>query len=549
MIRYIREPNFETLWYHPNGLSENAVLIMSGTQGGMLSAINDSMSEIMDSWMRNRIVPLSSTRSWSVGLGANKVTVYEYNSDIKGRIEVGPGEPLPAVTDALQNAFRPKNPDFWERSRKGEIVCSTMYANNLLLDSTTSHTPPSEGWERGSNNWQGKANLLKLLDACGFTVLSENHKVKNFNMTGVAFRTPLGIFVASNVRWREDYTIKGVVQYENAQTLGFDTQDVLSQLYAHVNDPSVYEFDSELITKSMAEANTGQLDLLTTLGELPETINGIMTQLRRVLNFTKNACDKEKTILRLATNRKRKKHEVGRKAAYLNSKEQRQAAQATNDAVAEVWMTWRYEIMPSIYTLVDYGNMIANLNAVYKTTREYNNREIDVPKVEGWTCNTETQTVKDNVFIKDRYSLSSLLEDLSKVLTFNAVITGWELVKRSFVLDWFFNIGEFLASMVGYQHYQQRVASYSFKAKYDLTYTHDETGCKVYIWGSCYKRILIDPGAYLNLSARYDMNWKRYLDSVAMTWPLLKKQWNTISYDESIRFNRIKVIKGKRYRK
>ena len=52
------------------------------------------------------------------------------------------------------------------------------------------------------------------------------------------------------------------------------------------------------------------------------------------------------------------------------------------------------------------------------------------------------------VFIKDRYSLSSLLEDLSKVLTFNAVITGWELVKRSFVLDWFFNIGEFLASMV-----------------------------------------------------------------------------------------------------
>lgn len=103
--------------------------------------------------------------------------------------------------------------------------------------------------------------------------------------------------------------------------------------------------------------------------------------------------------------------------------------------------------------------------------------------------------------------------------------------------------------MFGYQHYQQRVASYSFKAEYDLKYIHDKTGCEVRIWGRCYKRILIEPGSYLNLSARFNMNLVRYLDSVAMLWPLLKKQWNKLSYDESIRFNRIKVVKGKRYRK
>ena len=547
MIRYIREPNFETLWYHPNGLSELAVLCTSDSS--MTKSLNKMMSDTMNGWMRDRIVPLSSTYSWTYRPANEWVTVYEYNSDIKGRIDVGSGQPLPVVTDAIQNAYRPKNPEFWERSRKGEIVCSNMHANNLLLDSTTSVTQPTSGWSRGSNNWQGMEKLKMLLEACGFPILSNFHKVINFNAEGVAFRTPLGIFVASNVRWSEDFTVNGVSKHENAQTLGFDTQDVLSQLYAHVNDPSVYEFDSELITKSMAEANQGQLDLLTTLGELPETINGIMTQLQRVFNFTKNACDKEKTILRLATNRKRKKHEVGRRAAYLNSKEQRQASQATIDAVAEVWMTWRYEIMPCIYTLVDYGDAIANLNMVYKTTREFNVRQIAVPKVAGWTCSTETQSIKDNVFIKDRYSLETLLGDLSKVLTFNAVITGWELIKRSFVLDWFFNIGEFLASMFGYQHYQQRVASYSFKAEYDLKYIHDETGCEVRIWGRCYKRILIEPGDYLNLSARFDMNLVRYLDSVAMLWPLLKKQWNKLSYDESIRFNRIKVVKGKRYRK
>lgn len=525
MIRYVSNLSFGSLWFHPEGLGGNASKVLT-LSDPVNTSIRQRLNKKLADLMSSHILPSSQTRMiqnyWD---GSKYVSRPTWNGYFTGRIEYDPPEGLPPYVDAIQFAHRPKNPMFWERSRLGEIVCSNMHATNLLLDSGVRSQVDFDGSTReGSSTITGEA-LDRLCTALGVAVLSHSHKVKNYTKTGVAIMVEEGVFVIDSLSVQRNLISSNSV-VNNALSLGFPTS-VLNYYSRFVNDPSVYEFNSELITESLAEANSGQLDLLTTLAEVPETINGIVTQLKRVAGFTRNAYDKEKTILRLATNRRRKDYEKGRFAERVNSRESRKAAQSTADAIAEVWMTWRYEIMPNVYTLVDYGNLLLNLNSVYKTTRELEPQKIPTLEVDGWSCSHETVTVKNNVFIKDRYNLGSLIEDLGRLLTTNIVITGWELIKRSFVIDWFINIGEFLTSMFGYQNYQQRVSSYSYKMELDIVYTHDVTGLEVRCWGEAYRRILIDSGAYIGLSARYGMNWKRYVDSISMLWPELKAQLNS----------------------
>lgn len=525
MIRYVSNLSFGNLWYHPEGLSGKASKVLFSNDPVNVS-IRQRLNKKLKEMMSSHILPSSQTVMiqdyWN---GKKYVSRPNWNDYYTGRIEYNPPEGLPPYVDAVQFAHRPKNPMFWERSRLGEIVCSNMHATNLLLDSGVRSQVDFDGSTSEGSSWITGVALDRLCTALGVAVLSHSHKVQNYNKTGVAIMIEEGVFVIEALTVQRNIVKRNSV-VNNALSLGFPTS-VLNHYSQYVNDPSVYEFNKELITQAHAEANSGHLDLLTTIAEVPETINGIMTQLKRVAGFTRNAFDKEKTILRLATNRRRKHYEKGRFAERVNSRESRKAAQSTTDAIAEVWMTWRYEIMPNVYTLVDYGNLLLNLNSMYKTTRELERQKIPTLKVDGWSCSHDSVTVKNNVFIKDRYNLGTLLEDLGRLLTTNLVVTGWELTKRSFVIDWFINIGEFLTSMFGYQNYQQRVASYSLKMELDVVYTHDQTGLEVRCWGEAYRRILIDSGAFLNLSARFDMNWKRYLDSISMLWPSLKAQMNS----------------------
>lgn len=550
MIRSL-DVSFDNLYYMPTGLSGPAVLHQSS------SAFYKEVRRVASLSFKQKMarkVPLSSCHEVVINQVINgvrvPVTYYRYKDDYLGRIEWSGtvNENIHPITAAIQTAFRPKNPKFWERVRRGEIVCSSMYATNLLLDSPVIESLPdlSKSAFKGLIFANSKSQIDSFAVLAGWTVLSYNHSVSNYGYSGPAFNTPHGVLAVRSPAFRE-FETTDISVVHNAESLGFDADYTLGYFFKHVNDPSVYKFDEELITKTLAAANSGQMDLLTTVAELPKTLETIMTMLKRVAGFTKNAFDKEKTVLRLATNRKRKKEEYGRKHANLGSRESRKAVQSTADAVAEVWMTWRYEIMPTVYTLVDYGNVLLNLNSAFKTERELLRQEIPVPMFEGWTPSQNHVIIKNNAFIKDRYHIETLIGDLGRLLTTNVLITGWELLKRSFVIDWFINIGEFITSIFGYQDYLQRVSSYSFKLELkDLTYVHDDTGLRVRIWGESYKRILIDSGAFINLSPRFDMNWKRYTDSVAMAWPIIKNLFNDrIAVTSNHQFTRSKLKKRK----
>lgn len=329
-----------------------------------------------------------------------------------------------------------------------------------------------------------------------------------------------------------------------------------STVYASVRNSN--EVDTSFVTGIVADANKRLLDLLTTLAEAPDTLrsfmqlmgsvkNIIMGVKKRQFSLTQSFHDRKKFLerkrnedlfkldimredledqvskkvltRRLANRRKKQLKREQERILKTYERAKRQAGIELVDALAHVWMNFRYNIMPLVYTAIDITEAVTK-DPEFLTTRDTLQQEIslilpsDLPALEF--------TTDFKVFIRDRAKADiGPFSITSKVVSGNILTTAWELVPLSFVVDWFVNVGDFISAFSGGST-ADRNSTISFKSVLDYK-GKDSFNRKVIITGQLWNREVT--GSLLQhscLTFKPDMNPKRYLDSVALSWNAIR---------------------------
>lgn len=310
-----------------------------------------------------------------------------------------------------------------------------------------------------------------------------------------------------------------------------------------------FKYDTGLCTSALAEANKGSMDLLTTAAELPETMKMIFDGIssigalfkatknrelvlskgykERIIAIKQRYADKLKEI-----NVKRKGANKYKKTLLDREAEQLQRAQgkalekealAFTDAVAGVWMTWRYGIMPNVYSIDDGLNLLANWFTDYVTTRDKDVISDLIFRVPSGFTGKDTWDSTHRITVKRKYVLDGNISSrLMQVGSANLAVTALELVKKSFVLGWFINLGDLLSAYTAVPVHSQQACSYARKVSLTETY-HGPNGCKVNLVVNAYKRDIINPLDYSGLVFDPLITLYRAFDSAAMLWPAVKK--------------------------
>lgn len=268
--------------------------------------------------------------------------------------------------------------------------------------------------------------------------------------------------------------------------------------------------DNGTVTKALASANQGVYDLLTELAELPETLRWCYGLLDDAYAATKAAKDKEIRFKRMF---KRKLLTVTQLA----------------DALALVWLQYRYAISPIIYSLQDIEKVFGQYSRVYKTAREKVDEDLrpflESISLQGFTCSGYSiEEARQRVFIKRLYDPQDLMDMFVKNINLNPFQTAWEVVPLSFVADWFVNIGDVISALTGPQVQAAEASSVSWKYDYSLTLTND-LGHTVDVRVKSYDRLLLTPSSHIGINWDPYINWKRTLDAIALSWNASKPMW------------------------
>lgn len=308
-----------------------------------------------------------------------------------------------------------------------------------------------------------------------------------------------------------------------------------------------YEMDLALIQAAEAAANERFIDLTTELAELPETIKMVLDGFRTVVRLVRDVKDKKLSLSKSFEKRKKYlKKKLDRALASINlerrgadryrrrvlDREARRArrsfanalaesAREFADAVANTWLQFRYGIMPVVHTVDSIKELIKSLGSEYITTRERDQADltIDVPIDFGgeWSF-----PCMHRVTIKQRFDQKvSTFWDVMDRLSGNLLLTAWELLPLSFVVDWFIDVGNFLSSLNPTAEWDAQARSYSFKSDHTLRHSLPNNSVLI-VKTEIYKRDLIPDDALTGLTLGSGLNLFRSFDALALLWSPIK---------------------------
>lgn len=268
-----------------------------------------------------------------------------------------------------------------------------------------------------------------------------------------------------------------------------DVNGLWSQILELVDAP----YDRGLITRAVAEANSGTFDLLTELGEMKETIGFVFGLLKSIINLVIKT----------------------RRAALQIPKQPGKSMAQIADELASLWMQFRYAVMPITYTIDDAIDTIATIVGEYKTFRQ--GAQTDTPvSFNGWTTSSPVQTI-DRVYIKYRMDLDVALGGLKT----NPFSTAWELTPLSFVVDWVLNVGDLLSALYTPSEVIDSGFQYSRQIRQTvLTFTRPEYTGRIELHLGHYRARSFQPIDHFGLQIDLEMTWKRWLDALSLSWLL-----------------------------
>ncbi len=190
-------------------------------------------------------------------------------------------------------------------------------------------------------------------------------------------------------------------------------------------------------------------------------------------------------------------------------------------------MWYRYEVMPNAYLIEDcvwYFRDIIRSFAKYRKRVVVEGIQSFDDILNGWESNS-LLTKEFRAWIKRSYSLGvNFTDQVLKHMGTSALVTAFELVKRSFVVDWFLTVGDFLRAIVFQPTYDQQASSYSQRTSGFSSSIHKATKASVVINVDGYERKIINPCDYTGIYIDIGYDIVRQLDSFAMLWPVLSKK-------------------------
>lgn len=182
---------------------------------------------------------------------------------------------------------------------------------------------------------------------------------------------------------------------------------------------------------SVVSSFLGGFDLLTEMAQSRETL----AYLKSANNDLRDVLSK---VLAGASKDRR------RRAIRLNPRQLLRSSDRSLRRIGQRWMEYRYALMPLFYTYEDIRTLASEDGSLWVTYRS--KREVPVnggshPSQDGiWQFNSGSVVVKST--LKARFTHA----DVSKAqgINFNPLLTAYESVPLSFVLNWIVNVEEFI---------------------------------------------------------------------------------------------------------
>lgn len=188
------------------------------------------------------------------------------------------------------------------------------------------------------------------------------------------------------------------------------------------------------ITKSWSEVQVSEIQALASLGEMPETIRWIASLLERALSIIRAV--KGKNLKNLV------KHQFHSKKDSI-------------DTVSNLWLELRYALRPLVFEMQQAVTALQTQvkKGSRQTARGYN-RVQPVSTTYGTktlgACHVDLRTTivrRSNYRAGVLYTIDENINGIMALWGIDQPLeTVWELTPLSFILDWFFNVGDVISS-------------------------------------------------------------------------------------------------------
>lgn len=303
--------------------------------------------------------------------------------------------------------------------------------------------------------------------------------------------------------------------------------------------------DAIITTQQAAFASaTSTLDLLTNIAELGET-----------LRFLQDTVGEGASRLHELFTTDENTYRRGRK---LNAKQMlAQKSDILLQNLGKRWLSYRYAIMPIVYTIKDINSLMEERDQIYKSGRSKKTLNMEVIPTD-YDLPTYGEKVvlvgQTSTFVRSLYKVrydSGALQRLFSQMDFNLFQTAWELIPLSFVVDWFVSVNDAIIaatridsstqscgvtsvktiqSKVVHLHDTSRYQSNFYigawldKPAESRTFLHalsTHTSLQVITVESYDRQLFGRPSAMPKLNV--DLNWKRILDGLALTYKPISK--------------------------
>lgn len=455
------------------------------------------------------------------------------------------GTPVPQIPDKVISGtvIKANNKPWRKRVREGEIVMSNYQRFQANLTFKNGGIPQVTGprvRKSFSSITLGAQGWMRVRMPTG-----------NFNN---AF-SPDDMYSAINGSYNIEYEPRVIDVKLTPYDVGFKDAWV-SQILELLDVDS--DLRTQTVMKVLSEANTSAVDILTAMAEIPESVRSALNGVKECIKMFREAKRKEFSLLskakrvriahserkaeveRLYAERKRTAARNVKLRDKLERERQREVSQLRAnlrrtikdivDAIASVWLNFRYNIMPNVYLIEGIAKSVDDIDVLYKRYSDNVQTEFVHDLVApGWDI-TSSIPVTLRVMIKRMYEKLQGYSRLLKEYSANILRTAWELVPLSFVIDWFFNVGDLLSSLLGgTQHAGFKEASvYSLKVDSTINFTHKESGASVSAHIKGYRRVKINPSAYCGLFWNPELNPVRQADAAALAWSIFAKKFSFV---------------------
>lgn len=449
------------------------------------------------------------------------------------------GEPSVPVPDRLIEGplIKTNNRPFQEKVRRGAMVVSDFTRLNALVK---------------YHNGGPKTVLSRGVIDFTTSRLAASFRHPTYAQWSDLADTSWSLNVEREILWAPSalrYPYERVTFSDGVSPYDVGWDDSVIEVF--LNEITYPDSIHQLVTQNTADANAATVDILTTLAEMPETAKSILQGFSALKKLFVDAKAKKFSLLnkakrvRLSIEQKIHRIDFESHQAYLAARNERERRMIENKrirsveqlkadlkksaedlatGIAQVELTVRYGILPVKYTIDGFIESFENLDMIYKRWSSRSMAEIEFPNVPGFK-KTGSLEVSLRAFIKRRFEALEGNFKLLKHLSGSLIVTAWELIPLSFVVDWFINIGDVLQSFFGsvLSDFQQ-AATISLKIESgSCTYVHESTGCSVTVEVKGYMRNVINPSDYCRFFWEPDVSGYRTYDAAALSWLFLKK--------------------------